>query len=78
MCVQGQMLHKLQGYYGQTLIKGALWNWNSNVANIFSLQWNLQKRAGMLKELCLIGDKRLFIDFDVREIKLLIDLISTG
>jgi len=31
-----------------------------------------------LKELCLIRDKRLFIDFNVREIQLLIDLISTG
>ena len=37
-----------------------------------------QNEGGMLKELFLIRDKRLFIDFDVRKIHLLIDLISTG
>jgi len=37
-----------------------------------------KNEGDMLKELCLIRDKRLFIDIDVREIQLLIDLISTG
>jgi hypothetical protein len=39
----------------------------------------ISKNEGdMLKELCPIRDKRLFIDFDVKEIQLLIDLTSTG
>jgi len=37
-----------------------------------------KNEGDMLKELCLIRDKRLFIDFDIREIQLLIDLISIG
>ena len=35
-----------------------------------------KNQGDMLKELCLIRDKWLFNDFDVREIPLLIDLIS--
>ena len=37
-----------------------------------------KNEGDMLKELCPIRDKRLFIDFNVREIQLLIDLTSTG
>lgn len=37
-----------------------------------------KNEGDLLKELCLIRDKRFFIDFDSREIQLLIDLICTG
>ena len=37
-----------------------------------------KNKGEMLKELSPIRDIRLFIDFDVREIQLLIDLICTG
>jgi len=37
-----------------------------------------KNEGDMLKELCLISDKRLFIEFEVKEIQLLIDLTSTG
>ena len=62
---QGLPLQKIEGCYCRTLIKGSFVKLKLQCCNEIR-----NKEGDMLKELYLIRDKRLFIDFDVREIQL--------